>query len=626
MKKFLCIFFCVIMLLSLFPLSIFAKENDITYQDLSTTSIEYDFEFVFGNYLNVKNYLKNKTDEKLYFISAMESQNLDGNKELFFYIYNPSMKTIVRNTDLDKLSLAFYTSENDNSKNDYIKRDISLIDTYGSSAETPNYTNALILKYQVNFNFSAANNVSRYYSLADFEILFPNDSNASYFIAGKQFEFFTDKSGYINCSFEDLTTLEMDAFHTFYRVDTEGVKKYTDIQSIYFPVSNELLKLYGKIYSMNLEWYTYKTNYAIVVDNKEVRDEFYNGWVNNKEYNFKYSVLYDQYFPYNSCVYDYYHYSVNVEPILKYYQDGPWYGFKWSDSSSLQLFPDTIAPIKENSTIPIKLVFYAEDVTTFEKVSIWGEEILNYIEKHNWNYSLFSPIGRGSYHNETFTVNDKTHKLNTYTLCSSLQKLVNGDYYEVETGEKVKFEHFQTIDLKELNSMSIEDFSKKYLIDKNDVKCDNGDCNSCFSCRVNNDKYKDCTWFLLRYDTTRYESCDSNVIDNTTGIEKVCNSNMFRTEVIRNLDTISVSFKDVDENGVETLTVFPIGRSPSNFVADAWNPKEKPHIKIDGILDDTLENLEKLLKIILIVLSVVLVFKIVNLFKPKKRKEKENEN
>ena len=75
----------------------------------------------------------------------------------------------------------------------------------------------------------------------------------------------------------------------------------------------------------------------------------------------------------------------------------------------------------------------------------------------------------------------------------------------------------------------------------------------------------------------------------------------------------------------ETLTVFPIGRSPSNFVADVWNPKEKPHVKIDGFLDGLLGNLEKVLKIILIILSAILILKIVSIFKRNKRKEKKNE-
>ena len=626
------------MLLSIFPLSVFASNSntELSYQDLSKTSIEYDFQFVYGRQMSVEDYPKNKTDEKLYFISAMESEDVEGNKELYFYVYNPSMKVIVKNTEFDKLSLAFYTSENDTTQNEYLKRNISLITTYGYTAETPDYTNALILKYRVDIKNNLSEDIDRFYRLADFEIMFPNESNATYFIAGKEFKFFTDKSGFVNCSFEDLTTIEMDAFHTFYRVDTEGVDKYTDIQSIYFPVSNELLKLYGSIYSMNVEWYTYLTQNALVVDDVDIRDAFYSKWVNIPSFNFEYSVLYNQYFPYNDFIYDYYRYSANAEALEDYiYWDTErllnpndyYVGYKWSDSPNLQLIPDTIGAPNDEISSPIKFVFYSDDVTTFLKTSVWGEEILAYIEAHNWNDDLFSPIGRNHYHNETFNVEMTSDKLYTYELCNAWEKFWNNDYYEVLTGEKIVFKHFQQIDLNDLNTKSVDDFSKQYLIDKYDVNCGKVNCNSCFSCRVNSEKYKDCTWFILRYDTTSFRSYDSNVINNDTGIEKVCNSNVFNTEVIRNFDTISVSFKDVDENGVETITVFPIGRSPTNFVADAWNPKEKPHIKIDTELADFLNKLEKILKIILFVLFSIIIYKIVkfirSIYKRKKRKENE---
>ncbi len=630
------------MLLSIFPLSVLAKTDDLelSYQDLTKTSIEYDFKYIYGEHFNILSYPYNKFDEQFYFISAMESEDSEGKKELFFYVYNPSRKNIVIETEFDKLSLATYTSEDDSALNNYNKRDITLIDTYGATAQTKNTTNATLLKYRLDYKFEAAEAVDRYYRLADVEILVLGDENATHFIAGKEYKFFTDKSGYINCSYEDLTTLEMDAFHTFYRVDTDGVAKYTDIQSVYFPVPNKMLEMYGSIYGMNVEWYTYFTNNALVVDDKDVEDAFYKKWVNMQSSNFQYSVLYDQYFPDNAFLYDYYRNGANTEALKDYiYWDvnsinivggkDTVVGYKWSDSPVLQFYPDTAGPITDEFSLPIKLVFYAEDVTTFEETSVYGEEILAYLEKHNWNNDLFSPIGRGSYHNEEFTVEMKDKNLKIYTLCNKWQKLWNGDYYEVETGEAVTFSHFQQIDLSHLNTMTKEEFSKYYLIDKYDVECDKNDCGACFSCITSQEKYNDCTWFILRYDKTNYWSYDSNVIDNTTGTEKVCNSYIFRIEAIRNFDTISVSFRDVDENGIETITVFPIGRSPSNFVADAWNPKEKPQFKIDDDLAEFFKMIEKLLKIILIVLVVLVVFKIISFFKPLlnifKRKENKNE-
>lgn len=630
-KRFLAIFFCLIMLLSIFPLSVFATSDstELTYQNLTQTTIEYDFQYIYGKQLSIENYPYNADDTQFYFISAMESEDSEGKKELYFYVYNPSRKNIVIETDFDKLSLATYTSEDNSTMNDYNKQDVTLVATYGATAQTSTVTNATILKYRLDYKIEAAETVDRYYRLADIEILVLNDENATYFIAGKQFKFFTDKSGYINCSYEDLTTLEMDAFHTFYRVDTDGVARYTDIQSVYFPVPNKILEMYGNIYNMNVEWYTYLTNYALVVDDKDIEDAFYKKWVNTTQTgDFQYSVLFNQHFPDNAFIYDYYSMGANTEALQDYiYWDTEtlmnnsdfYVGYKWSDSGALQLIPDTIGPSSDIHNFPIKLVFYTEDVTTFEKTSLYGEEILAYIEKHNWASDLFMLSKEGTYHNEEFTVEMENEELKTYTLCNKWQKWWNGDYYEIETGEAVEFSFFQQIDLSHLKTMTIEEFSKHYLIDKYDIECDKNDCGACFSCITSQEKYDDCTWFILRYDETIYNSYDSNVIDNTTGTEKVCNSYVFNIEPIRNFDTISVSFKDVNENGIETITVFPIGRSPTNFIADAWNPKEKPQVKIDDVFakyKDLFEKIEMLLKIVLLVLVVFVVIKIVGFFKP----------
>ena len=170
--------------------------------------------------------------------------------------------------------------------------------------------------------------------------------------------------------------------------------------------------------------------------------------------------------------------------------------------------------------------------------------------------------------------------------------------------------------MNDLKTLTVEEISKKYLIDIKDVKCEIGSCGSCFSCRTSNDKYSDCTWFLLRYDTTRYKSYDALIMDNETGSTEVCNANLFETDVIRNFDTISVTLKDADDYGKDVFSTFPILRSPTNFVADAWNPSEKPELDI-GLKDtDFWDILERILKIAAIVILVLVVFKIWDIVKP----------
>ena len=648
-KKILCVVFAMLVLLSVFPLSVFAtstnaESSDFGYMDLTQTEIEYDFKYIFAGKYNIEDYGANVTDENLHFLSAMESQNADGKTELYIYIYNPSRKQIVKDTELDKLSLSRYANPGDKERNEYSKQDITLVKTHGATSDTDTVTNAVLLKYKLDSTQAIYGSVDRYYRLADIELEISGVANAVSFIAGKQYKFFNDSKGYINCTIDDLTTLEMDAFHTFYRVNTEGVDRYTDIQSIYFPVPNTWLEKYGSLYSMNVEWYKYKTNNALVVNNANVYDHFQNYYLKNKLTNFNYSVLYKQYFPYNDFIYDYYSYGYNLENLSDwiYWDTDHWLningeetgavGYKWNNSNIdwLQPHPDTVAPKVSNYNRRLSMVFFSNKVEGYETNALEGEEILKYIEKMNWDSSLFN--GKSTYKFKEFTV-EMDDSLGVYETCTGWEKFWHGNVYEKDTGEMVTFQRFQSVDLDDLEKMSVDEFSQYYKIDKYDVECSEGECGECFSCQIKKDEYKDCSWFFLRYDTTNYQSYDSNVINNGSGTEQVCNSFVFNTEVIRNFDTIDIGFKSVDD--YETITVFPIGRAPTNFVADAWTPSEKPVIDLGDIVDpwaEFFEKLEKALVIILCIALFIIVVRIIFFFAPlfkvfkKKNKVKKSNN
>ena len=214
-----------------------------------------------------------------------------------------------------------------------------------------------------------------------------------------------------------------------------------------------------------------------------------------------------------------------------------------------------------------------------------------------------------------------------------------------DSGEQVDVSVFETIVLSDLDKLSVKDFSNKYLVDINDVKCNTGKCENCINCRVNDDKYDDCTWFLLRYDTTFYQSYDAIVIDNETGnagfnvegdlwkIENApCNAFVFESQLIRDFDTVAVTFKDV-KDGVDVYSTFPILRSPTTFVADAWNPTKKPSFG-NLFQDDKDFDWDKFLQILKIVVFVLVslvllrfILPIVKpIFKTFKRKIKERKN
>lgn len=643
-KKIFSIVFAILMLLSAFPLSVFASEqttsdvSDFGYMDLSKTTIEYDFKYIFAGAYNVNNYLENKKASNFSFVTAMESRNANDEIELYFYVHNPLRRQVVIDTDVDSMSIAYYSTANSSLQNDYTKYGITLVNTYGATLENPQTTNALLLKYKLNFDGSTINKaLDRYYRLADIELLYSGEFNPKNFVAGQEFKFFNDSKGYVDCTVQSLTTLEMEAYHTFYRVNTEGFNTYSDIQSVYFAVPNKMLKMYGELYSMKLTWEKFFLKPVLVVDNKDVVAGITNNTDNYVYNDTSFSVLYDQYFPYNDCVYDYYQRGFNVSKLSPYiYWDENHFmngneniaGYRWSDTSKLQIHPDTIA-FKTDSGNPIKMCIYTDSISGYETKAVAGKTIIDILEKSYWSDYFINSMTRTSV--RTFYVRSKDFSLNTYKTCGFWEKLWNGDVYEVETGEKVDVSRFQTVDLNDLKALTKEEFSKRYLIDVSDVKCDIGGCGACFACNVQKAEYKDCTWFFLRYATTDYKSYNASVINNETGIADVCNAFVFEMEGIKAFDTISIGFSTTDENGNKTISVFPIGRSPTNFASDAWTPSKVPKVDL-SILDgmrDWYETIEKILIIILCVLAFIIVVKLITFFKrmfDKKSRKKDKKD
>ena len=633
-RKILCFLFAIAMLFSIIPLSVVASEVSVVAgKDLYSTEIEDDFNDTFAGAFDVSNYSYKLTDDGVYLISIMESKTSLGGVELYFYIYNPSRKTLMKDTSLDKATLAVYSSENNESIDEYLKYDITLLKTYGATKESGSETNALILKYRLVLNKNYSTDITRYYRVSEIELLFKNNSTAVSHRVGKEFKFFNDKKGYVNFTSKDLTTLEMEAYHTFYRVNTKGVDRYTDIQSVYFAVPNELLDKYGGLYSMDCSWAKASTNLGIAVDDYVVLDSIQKDLINGNS-DCRYGIFYDRYWPGSDGGWAYANYSfaINTGVLDDYikrqvHEDvDDLYVYKWSDSV---LFSDVIGYSGDCYVYPLKMVFYSDNVKTFEEKAVPGEDIINYIDKYSWQSEItdefIEDLFNGNISSEafeelvsgpifytgtdrvhTFTVEQPNKELMIYRPATGWEWFWKGSFHEKSTHEVVDFSYFEKIDLADLNKLSIDSFSEKYKVDKYDVSCGNDACGSCLKCNTSNPKYDDCTWFLLRYDTTTYQSYESLIIDSKTG-EKACESFTFYTEVIKGFDTISLTLSEEDD-GELVKTVFPLSTSPTNFSSDAWSPSKKPDQwfrDLNDTANDWWELIEKLLKIILGVLIVI---------------------
>lgn len=602
MKKILSIFLSLFISLSSFTISAFATSNssDLEYMDLSKTSIDYDFKYVFANSYNIEQYIYNRLDDKLHFISAIESQDSNGLTELYIYVYNPSRQHIIKDSELNNISVAKYLSDKDSSQYNYTKEGITLVQTFGATDEAADFTNALILKYRLNEKQGLTGYVNRCYRLADIELLIYGESNPTSFIAGKEFKFFTNKNGYIGCSSQDLLTLDMDAFHTFYRVNTDGIDKYTDIHSVYFPVPNKYLSDGSDLVRLSVQWERYKTNNGLVIDNEKLYTDFLDNYINTNINEFNYSVLYNQYYGAIDLGVKAYGCGYNIEKISHFAFEKNLKAdvgiYRWLSSG---FFSPVVAPLTSVQDYPLSMVFYVDDISGYEEKALDGQAVINYLDNNNWHNELFSVTAEPI--EVTYDVLQKD-SVNIYEVCSAWDRFFSGKLYEYDTGETVDYNRLVKIDTSDLVKLSKEEFSHEYLIDEGDVSC-NSQCEECLYCHMLNPEYSNCSWFLLRFDTTSYQSYESIIIDSNTGDNNLCNSFVFNMEVIKAFDVIQIELGNITDTGINVSSVFPIGRAPTSFAADVWTPSEKPTIELslgNNMLSDFVKKLENVLTILLV--------------------------
>ena len=647
------------MILAIVPLSVFADETEtaIPHKDLSETTIEYDFNTVFYKRFNVSDYVKNSKKD-FEFIAATETF-VDGFSNFFVYVYNPQQKNINIKSDKNTLNIAYYSKAKDNldiddiAENDFNKLPLTFICSYGAVVENESFSNGTILKFKVGGNLlnveSEKERLNRHYKLADLELLIDNNNNPVHFVVGRHFEIMC-KNGYTFTYENDLAILDVDAYHTFYRTETEDVDVYKDIQSIYFPVPKEYENLYGSLYSMKINYTVEKYNPILLCQNYYVANAFMTQYIDNDTVpkfdnsNFKWSVVYDK-VTWNAgdLLCDAWNKVYNLSPLSTY--KDLLYGHKSSVVKKtfynfdgiveMPLYPDVAIPVENAEEFPLRLAIQYTGDYSPSGLALNGYELLPEIDKYQDDeYFKYSSV----YYSKEITVDDIPGSFNKYKICSGWQNFWNFGYKNV-AGEEIPFEPFQKIDINDLTKLDKQTFSGKYLVDINDIKCTN-DCGNCISCAVKNEKYSDCDWYLLRYEQTDFKSYDAVLIDNTTGYYYKDDNKAFviQTDVIRNFDTISLKFKQETEDGAYYNT-FPIGRTPTDFIADVTFPSEKPNIDLDSIYknlgnktNDLIEKIMAILKIAIIFVSAILILRVVSLLVPAfksfrkiNRKEKNNE-
>ena len=172
--------------------------------------------------------------------------------------------------------------------------------------------------------------------------------------------------------------------------------------------------------------------------------------------------------------------------------------------------------------------------------------------------------------------------------------------------QQKSFSNFVQLDKNEiLYTLTPEQISEKYLVDSNDIAELKG--------TLDDEKYEDCTWFMLRYSVTDYETSNADIINNGTGL-KVANGVVHNLTMVYDFDTIEVAFADPKNAGV--YHVFPMGMSPTSSITDLWSPSvPKTEAPDYSWLNDLWAKIETILAIIVTIVFVVIVLKVISMFK-----------
>ncbi|MBP3494919.1 MAG: hypothetical protein J6K52_01810 [Clostridia bacterium] len=606
MKKLLSSIIVVIMLFAM-TVPVFATNIKLDVENLSETDIAYDFEYVFLNHYKLADY-KATTKLEAPIIIAVTEQGYEQYFEkgdfdgyaLYIYVYNPRMENITFSSEnnLIQFSTNLYLSEGIQTK----KPHISLVDTYGSTNETGESTNGLILKYRVEIptsGISVGSKVEeRYYYFSGIELVIDGASEATDF-AVDQKHFFYEENGYLASRVEyPNTVLQLNTKdkHTYYRIQTDEYGLYKDLRSCWFNISNDMINKYGDLTALSAVWRECKLAPMLITTSKDVYDKFI------PQVNTVYNAEYRDWFLYFN--------------LYSHYQAAREYADAFAPKGHDYFDEDNHDGIVHHILAGVFLE--KEPIESLEMV-ISSREMNEYLDGLNWNENLFESIDDTHYNldNPELFQASTINALNKYEyLIPSLWDYTFNCFREdFEQDGEVTFSNLQTIDSIDIYNLSNEEFSKKYYVALEDVE------------NIKADYKGDSTMFLFRYSATDYKTYENvyhvtgvnDILDECVGPDKVGTdgegSFVVEMTAVTQFDILEVHLYDG-----YNLTIFAVVHSPVNTITGVTAPYIPPD-PVNEFLQEIYTILMIIFCIIVILIIINIVLKIVNVFK--KRKEKK---
>ena len=472
-------------------------------------------------------------------------------------------------------------------------------------------SNGAIYKFSLINNCYCLVNNYRYYNLSEIEIYI--DNNIDVLELGTQFIFSGRMPKTINdvntlsCSTSDYDVLYLDLKDSYYRFDFVGSFETAQINSVYFSIPNYFLEKYGDIYSIDAEWYEYRSNPIVVSNNLEFveyieNNDYFNIDIPNSKYGFgvRTGERYTPFLSHKLYLTYYYDFTFNL-PYKQINKGGGKGNDYYFEIDSSAIYP------KING---INWLFYSQNAND-ENYYLSSRTLKEYIDTYNKGDKFtYAP---NKYCSELlfdkYVDDNRILGYNNETITNSNYLLVDsptsdyGDKEFVDYCNKVYKEKYPAIVIDEI----IKKIERKDIdVDKNDlpnnlyISKNPADIESFYDF-CDSALKEDSTPYLFRFAKTNYMSApldlfvDGILQKNPAGF--ICRETMFL-----GFDIIKVDFKSQAVGlSLPNVTSISVAQKPVDIISPFQPPPNYPEEELSGF------NWKKLVFwVVLILVSVVL--------------------
>lgn len=518
------ILFCIIALTlfsafftSFCATGVFAEEQKLSYD---TTDVLFDL----NNFKDVSEADFDTTPYEQYkdirLIRFIEYGFNTSDFGLYCYVYNPKNINIDTSSVQNKIQIARSYGADTVLKTQFKKYRLNLISASDSGK---------FLKFKIAFNSALSTNYeSRFYSVSGIELLTAGNNNATEYRVGIVYKSTLNTDGTTTIATDDIPTAKVDVKHTYYRTDYSDKNGEShdgygqQLSACYFHLPKSFSfenKSYSSLQAITAEFYNYVTTpiivtgnyvdydymkqYVIYKDKSEIPSNFYTyslPFVNGGDGLFspKYTI---------SCAFQ--------------FPNG-----NWLDDVNLFKFGMIDNPIP--SVNSLDWVFYDKDLdlsdhtVTQKSFRLYSSTISKHYAEvkqlfpNDYMQRLF--ISEEEYNNGKYSLTGFNYGYNCHTYSRALEPEEQDDvlgytlkfdnsngwqkFWGIKSSTSQDLLPIVNISLDDANNLSDEEFSKKYLINMNDVESVKGDVKY----------YSDEQFYLFRYDCCEYFGNSARVV------------------------------------------------------------------------------------------------------------------